>query len=60
MLLGNAACAPLATLSHFPFLRVPARYVPQRMAVFGEWWSTQRFDLAPGTLALTLADCDMI
>jgi hypothetical protein len=60
LILGNTACGPLARIARWPFVAVPARFLPQRTAVFADWWTTPQFGLAAKELVLTLADCDMI
>lgn len=58
VIIGRESFGPLRYLARFPFVRVPARVLPQRTPLFGEYWR-ERID-GLQDMELTLADCDMI
>jgi hypothetical protein len=60
MVLGNTRCGALASLARFPFVAVPASRLPQPTTLFAAWSGPPRFNFAPESFAVTLADCDMI
>lgn len=60
MLLGTADCGSLSAVLMPPFMRVPARFVPRRMTVFGKWLSEPGPALDQESLYLTLADYDVV
>lgn len=59
MLLGTADRGSLSTVLMPPFLRVPSRFLPRRMTVFGKWLSDPGPDLTRENVYLTLADYDV-
>jgi hypothetical protein len=60
MIVANLTAGPLAALARAPFIRVPKGRLPQPAPVFAQWWSAPRFAFAADSLALSLADCDML
>ncbi|MGA7352248.1 MAG: hypothetical protein WBD98_04620 [Acidobacteriaceae bacterium] len=60
MAIGNLRCGALAKLAHFPFLAIPARYLPRVMKLYAQWLTAPDFSFQPEAFILSLGDCDIV
>jgi hypothetical protein len=59
MMFTSPDCGSMSALMMPPFLRVPSRFLPRRMTVFGRWLQSPGPALDQQSLYLTLADYDV-